>query len=387
MTARRLPARAAATRARSATATWCRWARRSGRAGTRDMLEFPVQFFVRFFRNHGLLSVTDRPQWRVIEGGSRAYVAPLTRRFAERIRTRLTRSSASRAHADGVTVISARRQRALRRGGVRLPQRPGAARCWPTPTTAEDARCSARSRYQRQRRGAAHRHARCCRAAARPGRAGTTACARADRTAGGAHLQHEHPAGLDRAAHLLRHAEPDGRDRPAKHPRAAIRYAHPVLHARRRRRAAALGRDQRRAAARTSAARTGATASTRTAWSARCAWPRRSERAVVTPLPARSTPASVAPPALARRRAHAFRYRHVHAAARPRRSCRALFARSPLWSAAAACAGRGSGAPTSSAIRRGRCATACASCVAARTGRRPAGPVRCSTQPALLRRR
>ncbi|MDX5372137.1 MAG: FAD-dependent oxidoreductase [Pseudomonadaceae bacterium] len=51
-----------------------------------DMLAFPLQFFVRFFKNHGLLSVNDRPQWRVIAGGSRSYVAPLTAGFAERIR-------------------------------------------------------------------------------------------------------------------------------------------------------------------------------------------------------------------------------------------------------------------------------------------------------------
>jgi len=36
-----------------------------------SMLDFPIQFFVRFFKNHGLLSVRNRPQWRVIEGGSR----------------------------------------------------------------------------------------------------------------------------------------------------------------------------------------------------------------------------------------------------------------------------------------------------------------------------
>ncbi|MFJ4345430.1 NAD(P)/FAD-dependent oxidoreductase [Pseudomonas sp. NPDC089401] len=51
-----------------------------------DMLDFPLQFFVRFCRNHGLLSVNHRPQWRVIEGGSRSYLAPLCRPFAEHIR-------------------------------------------------------------------------------------------------------------------------------------------------------------------------------------------------------------------------------------------------------------------------------------------------------------
>ena len=51
-----------------------------------DMLGFPLQFFVRFFKNHGLLSVSDRPQWQVIEGGSSAYIAPLTAAFKDRIR-------------------------------------------------------------------------------------------------------------------------------------------------------------------------------------------------------------------------------------------------------------------------------------------------------------
>ncbi len=45
-----------------------------------------MQFFVRFFKNHGLLSVSDRPQWRVIEGGSSRYVEPLTASFRQHIR-------------------------------------------------------------------------------------------------------------------------------------------------------------------------------------------------------------------------------------------------------------------------------------------------------------
>ncbi|MEH6635252.1 MAG: FAD-dependent oxidoreductase [Halioglobus sp.] len=51
------------------------------------ILEFPLSFFLRFFRNHGLLSVADRPQWRVIEGGSREYLRPLCQRFEQRIHT------------------------------------------------------------------------------------------------------------------------------------------------------------------------------------------------------------------------------------------------------------------------------------------------------------
>lgn len=56
-------------------------------SSTRGMHAFPVDFFVRFFRNHGLLAVTNRPQWRTLIGGSRNYLEPLTRAFAGSIRT------------------------------------------------------------------------------------------------------------------------------------------------------------------------------------------------------------------------------------------------------------------------------------------------------------
>ena len=38
------------------------------------MMDFPLYFFLRFFNNHGMLSVDDRPQWRVISNGSQSYV-------------------------------------------------------------------------------------------------------------------------------------------------------------------------------------------------------------------------------------------------------------------------------------------------------------------------
>ncbi|MEM6483765.1 MAG: FAD-dependent oxidoreductase [Pseudomonadota bacterium] len=71
-----------------------------------SMLDFPAQFFIRFFKNHGLLSVKNRPQWHVIEGGSREYIRPLCRRFEERINLdtpieRILRDAA------GVTLASA----------------------------------------------------------------------------------------------------------------------------------------------------------------------------------------------------------------------------------------------------------------------------------------
>ena len=49
------------------------------------MLQFPAQTFVRFFQNHGLLTITDQPQWYTVVGGSQAYVKKLTAPFADRI--------------------------------------------------------------------------------------------------------------------------------------------------------------------------------------------------------------------------------------------------------------------------------------------------------------
>ena len=61
-----------------------------------NVLEFPAIFFVSFFHNHGLLSIRNRPQWHVIEGGSREYLAPLTSRFRDNILTNCRVTSISR---------------------------------------------------------------------------------------------------------------------------------------------------------------------------------------------------------------------------------------------------------------------------------------------------
>lgn len=50
-------------------------------ASTTVMKNFSLQFFVSFFRNHGLLSINDRPQWYVIDGGSHSYIEPLIKNF------------------------------------------------------------------------------------------------------------------------------------------------------------------------------------------------------------------------------------------------------------------------------------------------------------------
>jgi predicted NAD/FAD-binding protein len=57
------------------------WSSRA--AAVRD---YPAAAFFRFCDNHGLLRLNNRPIWRTVTGGSRAYVERLTRDYAERIR-------------------------------------------------------------------------------------------------------------------------------------------------------------------------------------------------------------------------------------------------------------------------------------------------------------
>jgi len=62
-----------------------------------EMGKMPARFFIRFFHNHGMLSVNDRPVWRVIKGGSNAYVEKLVAGHRHRIRLNAPVESVSRA--------------------------------------------------------------------------------------------------------------------------------------------------------------------------------------------------------------------------------------------------------------------------------------------------
>ena len=57
-------------------------------ADPRKVSQFPMRFMAEFFRNHGMLNVWDRPQWRTVVGGSRSYMTELTEPFKNRIRLR-----------------------------------------------------------------------------------------------------------------------------------------------------------------------------------------------------------------------------------------------------------------------------------------------------------
>ncbi len=75
-------------------------------ASARDIRDYPAAAFIRFCENHGLLKILDRPVWRTVDGGSRAYVERLTASLAGRIRPGAGVTGVART-GDGVMVRDA----------------------------------------------------------------------------------------------------------------------------------------------------------------------------------------------------------------------------------------------------------------------------------------
>jgi uncharacterized protein len=65
--------------------------------------EFPAAMLVRFFDNHGMLTVNGHPQWKTIPGGCSRYIEPLTAPFRDRIYTGVELRSVARDET-GVTL-------------------------------------------------------------------------------------------------------------------------------------------------------------------------------------------------------------------------------------------------------------------------------------------
>ena len=77
----------------------------------KTMMAFPAVSLARFFRNHGLLQIFDRPLWRTVQGGSNSYIAKL-----------LADAGPALAHAKGASAVDA--------GGLRVRDADGAWRCF-----------------------------------------------------------------------------------------------------------------------------------------------------------------------------------------------------------------------------------------------------------------
>ena len=338
---------------------------------------FPARFFVALPANHGMFSVDERPQWRRCAAARARYV-DARRRSA--IASRL---------ATPVRVGPPRQRPGCR--AARAARRPsGSTRSfWPATAIRRSrcsrtrappsARCSARFRTA-QRRRAAHRRAP---AAALPPRLGGWNYHRRRRRRGAVarHLRHEYAAGPDAPVAFCVTLNARG----ASTRRAMLsrfRYDHPVFTPRR---VAAQARHANRTArgARTTAAPTGATASTRTASSARSTLRRgisTSERAHAERLYA----AGLATPLRAGRariRATGSFMLYLDLA-----ELTTVFRGRWLWSTR----GRAlawSAAPTTWAIRASRSTRPCANSSRRETGARPDRPDPLAHTSALLRLR
>jgi predicted NAD/FAD-binding protein len=64
---------------------------------------FPALTLIRFFDNHGMLGINTHPKWKVIRGGSRRYIPPLTAAFSDRIHSDADIASVTR-HDSGITL-------------------------------------------------------------------------------------------------------------------------------------------------------------------------------------------------------------------------------------------------------------------------------------------
>ena len=170
--------------------------------------DFPARYLIRFFANHGMLTVKHAPAWKTVSGGSRTYVERRGRNGWAMPCDRHGVAAIER-DSEGVTVTDA--------AGAAAPLRPGRDRHPPRPGAADAGRPDAgraagagQLRLRQQRDGAAHRR---LAAAARGG------CPRLvelpargmldDHADGGRHLPPEPAAGPGRARPVLRHAEPE----------------------------------------------------------------------------------------------------------------------------------------------------------------------------------
>ncbi len=70
-----------------------------------SLIDMPVRYLVSFMNNHKMLSLSQRPQWRVVKGGSRQYVEALLKRFPGKIYTSMPVASIRRVY-NGVTVTA-----------------------------------------------------------------------------------------------------------------------------------------------------------------------------------------------------------------------------------------------------------------------------------------
>ena len=77
------------------------------------VLDMPAYFFIKFFYNHGMLELTNRPNWWVIKNGSSEYIKKITIGFENKIHLSTPVKKVSRVE-DGVEIILSKKDKALK---------------------------------------------------------------------------------------------------------------------------------------------------------------------------------------------------------------------------------------------------------------------------------
>ena len=73
---------------------------------SRQAMRFPAKYLVQFMANHHMLQISDRPQWRVVRGGSSSYVRAMAATWRASVRLGATVNEVRRT-PDAVEVVSA----------------------------------------------------------------------------------------------------------------------------------------------------------------------------------------------------------------------------------------------------------------------------------------
>jgi uncharacterized protein len=75
---------------------------------TKTMLSFPMGSFARFFHNHGLLQITNRPRWFTVPNGARQYVEKIAQAIEAANGTIKLNSAVTNIHRTdlGITVVT-----------------------------------------------------------------------------------------------------------------------------------------------------------------------------------------------------------------------------------------------------------------------------------------
>ena len=77
------------------------------------VLDMPAYFFIKFFYNHGMLELTNRPNWWVIKNGSSEYIKKITIGFKDKIHLSNPVKKVSRVEG-GVEIVLFKKDKALK---------------------------------------------------------------------------------------------------------------------------------------------------------------------------------------------------------------------------------------------------------------------------------